>query len=599
MVVTIYRNIYSKDEPHYISIDKALDRIKTGASKKLITEIRECIDKERANKIKLNLPSICFSGKFKTRTDEGLLEHSKFIVLDFDEVEELRDFQTEIISKDYVYACWISPRANGLKALVKVASDKHREHFQAILEDFPTADKSGVNESRVCYESYDPDIYINKDCKPFTRLKKVEKIEVFENAEANKTISNILTWLSNRGDAFVSGERNLFIYKFASACCRFGVNEEDTFNFCNSSFLANDNTFTRLECHRTIKSAYKSNKSGTAVFQNDRLVDKITYAEVEINADLYNLDVKPKDVIYGEDVKIQALQLYDNGYESVQGVGNKELDEHFKLKRGEVTLVTGIGNYGKSTFLKWYLLLHAVKYGRKFALFPPEDNPAEEFYFDLVEIYLGCNLTPYGMNRNTRREFEMAYDWVSKHFFYIYPKEASPTPDYIKERFLEMIIKEKVDGCIIDPFNQLTNDYSTVGGRDDKYLESILGDFDRFATLNQVFFLIVAHPKMMHKDATGNYPCPDVFDLSGGAMWNNKMYNILVYHRPNHQQDPNSPHCEVHTKKIKRQKVVGKKGTIELEYIRSKRRFYINGDDVLLSMLRGDTQSQFSEEPHF
>jgi hypothetical protein len=173
----------------------------------------------------------------------------------------------------------------------------------------------------------------------------------------------------------------------------------------------------------------------------------------------------------------------------------------------------------------------------------------------------------------------------SKTFFYIYPKDNSPTPDYIKERFLEMIIKEKVDGCIIDPFNQLTNDYSIVGGRDDKYLEAILGDFDRFATLNQVYFLIVAHPKMMHKDGTGNYPCPDVFDLSGGAMWNNKMYNILVYHRPNHQQDPNSPVCEVHTKKIKRQKIVGKKGTIEMEYIRNKRRFFINGEDVLRTML--------------
>jgi len=162
-----------------------------------------------------------------------------------------------------------------------------------------------------------------------------------------------------------------------------------------------------------------------------------------------------------------------------------------------------------------------------------------------------------------------------------------------------MIIKEKVDGCIIDPFNQLTNDYGSVGGRDDKYLEAVLGDFDRFATLNQVFFLIVAHPKGMHKDATGNYPCPDVFDLSGGAMWNNKMYNILVYHRPNHQQDPNSPQCEVHTKKIKRQKIVGKKGTLEMEYIRNKRRFFINGEDVLLSIFRGNTEPNILEEPPF
>jgi hypothetical protein len=64
------------------------------------------------------------------------------------------------------------------------------------------------------------------------------------------------------------------------------------------------------------------------------------------------------------------------------------------------------------------------------------------------------------------------------------------------------------------------------------------------------------------------------------------MYNILVYHRPNHQQDPNSPICEVHTKKIKRQKIVGKKGVVDLEYIRQKRRFYVNGEDIIVSLTR-------------
>lgn len=580
-ICTIYKNIYSKDEPHYITIDKALERIKTGASQKMIEDIRACIDKERANTIKLNLPSVCFSGKFKTRTDEGLLEHSHFLVLDFDEVEDLREFQTEVINKDYVYACWVSPRGNGLKALVKLASTKHREHFLAILEDFPTADKSGINESRVCYESYDPAIYINTKCSAFKRTKRVEKIEVQETKGVAETVTNILKWLSNRGDAFVSGERNLFIFKFASACCRFGVPQDETFAYCNNNFLANDNTFTRTECERTIRSAYKANKPNTAVFQNERLVDSVTYGEIVLNTDIYNLDIKPKDVIYGEDVKENAMRLYDNGYEQVQGIGNETLDSYFKLKRGEVSLITGIGNYGKSTYLKWYLMLHAIKFGRKFAFFPPEDNPPEEFYFDLVEIYLGCNLTPSNFTRTNRAVYEMAYDWVSKHFFYIYPKDVSPTPDYIKERFLEMIIKEKVDGCVIDPFNQMTNDYNSAGGRSDKYLEAILGDFDRFATINQIYLIIVAHPHKMHKDASGNYPCPDVYDIADGAMWNNKMYNILVYHRPNHQKDPMSPACELHTKKIKRQKVVGKKGVMEFEYIRQRRRYFIDGVDLI------------------
>jgi hypothetical protein len=84
MIATIFKNIFSK-EPHFITIEKALERIKSGSSKELVIEIRNTLDKEKANKIKLNLPSVCFSGKFgNDRKDEQLIEHSGFIVLDFD-----------------------------------------------------------------------------------------------------------------------------------------------------------------------------------------------------------------------------------------------------------------------------------------------------------------------------------------------------------------------------------------------------------------------------------------------------------------------------------------------------------------------------------
>jgi hypothetical protein len=72
-----------------------------------------------------------------------------------------------------------------------------------------------------------------------------------------------------------------------------------------------------------------------------------------------------------------------------------------------------------------------------------------------VEIYLGCDCTPFNYNKPSKEVYETAYDFISKHFFYVYPKEVAPTPDYIKERFLELIIKEKVTGCIVDPFQSV------------------------------------------------------------------------------------------------------------------------------------------------
>lgn len=597
-MVTIYKNIFSK-EPNYISIDKALERIKIGKSKELVLEIRQQLDKERSNKLKCNLPSVCFSGKFdNTRTDSGLIEHSGFIVLDFDDCKDVQADKVEICKNKYVYSCWISPSGNGIKSLVKIAdTSKHKEHFEALRDIFKDVDKSGANLARVCYESWDEQIYINQNAEVFNKLKKTEKVIEEQKVENHLDIfEKILKWLTNKGDAFVTGERNAFIFKLASACCRFGIYENNCYSMCKISFLTNEKSFSDSELSRTIKSAYKSNNVffASAEFSNDVLVDKISRNEIktkEIDPDIYNMDIKPKDVIFGEDVKADAIDIYENGYRDVESMGVPEIDEHFKMKRGEITLLTGYGNYGKSSLLKYLLILKIVKYGKKFALFSPEDNPAHEFYHDLTEIYLGCDCTPKNPNRPNRVKYESAYDFISKNIFYVYPKDISPTPSYIKERFLELIIKEKVDGCVIDPFNQMTNDYNSSGGRSDKYLETFLSDCSRFAQINDVYFIIVAHPKAAKLDSSGNYPCPDVFDVADGAMWNNKMDNIIVYHRPNHQTDPTSPISELHSKKIRRQKTVGKKGYVTFELSRKTRRFLFNGVDYLEEYVKPQSYS--------
>jgi len=519
MSLTIFKNIYSKD-PIYISVDKALERIKSGRSKVLVDEIRGTLEKEKASKLKMNLPSVCFSGTFgKNRQDVDLIEHSGFIVLDFDNVSDLREKQTEIISKDFVYACWVSPSGNGLKALIRISEPtKHREHFQALQDVFPEIDRSGVNPSRVCFESYDPEIYIYPDAKIFTHVKVTETISTTETLlEEEKIFKNILQWLTNKNEAFVTGERNNFIFKLASACCRFGLPQDSADYLINSEFLVNSD-FSKKEADRTIRSAYRANGAnfGTAAFENERLVEVTTHKEIKIDSTIYDESIRPKDVIYGIDVKENAMSIHDNGYALVKGIGVREFDYLFKMKRGEITLLSGIGNTGKTTLMKWLWLMRSIIFGEKFASFSPEDNPPEEYYHDFTEMLLGCDCTPANPNRPSKEAYEAAYDYVSKAVFYLYPKDDLPTPEYIKERFLELIIKEKVDGVAIDPFNQLANDYGK-SGRSDKYLETFLGGMSRFAQNNEVYLTIIAHPHKLQKQADGNYPCPDVFDISDGA----------------------------------------------------------------------------------
>lgn len=74
---------------------------------------------------------------------------------------------------EYVYSCWTSPSGTGVKALVKITNpERHRDHFRALVKYFDRThglelDESGINESRACFESHDPDIIIKDDSKKF------------------------------------------------------------------------------------------------------------------------------------------------------------------------------------------------------------------------------------------------------------------------------------------------------------------------------------------------------------------------------------------------------------------------------------------------
>ena len=586
-MITVYKNIFHKEktDAFYITIEKALERIKNGSSKIAIDELRLTTDKEKAQSLKKNLPCVLFSGKFTDRKDECLIEHSGYLVLDFDNVFDVNLTKKDIFEKDFVKASWISPSGTGVKALVKIAEKtKHREHFQALLDIFPQIDKSGINESRVCYESYDKDIFIKEQVKPFTEIKIYERVEQKQAVDVDEKFQKLLVWLNNKGDTFVSGSRNAYIHKLASSCCRFGIPECSCVSLIKHHITNGDSTFSQKECELAIKSAYKSNNFGTAEFEKTEFVEKVTRKLVILTPEEQDVDIKPKDVIYGIDVKEDALNLYRKGYEDCHETGVQEINGLFKWKRGELTLLTGIGNYGKSTFMKYLMVIQVVLYDKKIAIFSPEEAPAHEFYNDLVEIYLGCNCTPTNRERPSENIYEKAYDRMTKNVFFIYPNELAPTPEYVKTRFLELKIKEKVEFCIIDPFNQMTNDYGKAG-RSDKYLETLLSDFGRFAKDNSLYFLIIAHPKALQKKVDGNYPCPEVFDIADGAMWNNKMDNILVYHLPIRQTDVESTVCEFHSKKIRRRKTVGSIGVLQFEYLPKKRRYLFNGIDVLENIL--------------
>lgn len=582
-MITFFKSLFDTGTPQHITVDEALQRIERGDSLSLVHEIRGIVDKEKRNSAKLNLPCICFSGEFTERKDTALVKHSGFIVLDFDDVG--LDYRGELEKCEYCYACWLSPSGNGFKMLIRIKEPEHHAaHFLSIQKDlFPLCDPSGKNISRVCFESYDPEIYINKNAKVYSKIFKetfsTKAVYTDKVIGVEDSFKNLVKWLTNKNNVFASGNRNNYIFTLASACCRYGVHEADAVNLIGNEYLTGDTTFSRSEAERTIKSAYKSNTFGTCSFDNSyNLVTTTSGVEIDLSDIEDNTPVK--DIVYSDDAKEDALRILMSGYEAAEETGVNGID--FRLRRGDITLLSGIGNYGKSTLLNYIMQVKSVKDGDKWCVFTPETNPAAVFYHEHVEILKGLRLDGGYNHGMTNDEYLKAYDWIGKHFFYCYPKENDHTPEYILERFLEMVIKEKVKGVVIDPFNKMSNDTKADGYRDDKYLARVISMFSRFAKENNIFFIVVAHPKVVQKaDNKIDYICPQVFDIAGGAMWNNMMDNILMFHRPFYQSDAQNQTAEFHKKKIRYKKQVGEVGMVEMQYDPLRRRFYINGTDWL------------------
>jgi hypothetical protein len=225
-IVTIFRNIRETETPFHRSVAFVLNRIRDGASKDIVSRIRKEKDKASRNEIKKELPAVCFSGFFTKRSDATIQEHSGFICLDFDGYNAKKDMKAERdrLEKDkYIYSVFTSPSGNGLKALVRIPQDpdNHTNYFNALEKHFSSEhfDKTCKNVSRVCYESYDPLIYLNEKSEVWTGIEDAEYVEVETQRDAptipitdeNKTADILIKWW-NKKYGLVQGERNHNVY---------------------------------------------------------------------------------------------------------------------------------------------------------------------------------------------------------------------------------------------------------------------------------------------------------------------------------------------------------------------------------------------------
>lgn len=341
MIVTIFRDLLkTTDVPYHVSIDKVIDRIRIGKSKDKIELIRNG-DKE----IKKKLPCILFSGSFSERNANGLIEHSGLMVLDFDNIPplEYHKVNDNLKSNPYCFCTFRSPSGDGLKVVIKIDKcdkSRHSKIFEQFSLDYSYdyLDKSGSDLSRVCFESFDPEIWVNKDCQIYnpTIIDKgyqiKDRVPLIPITDNDIIINKIMEW--NWAKDFREGERNAFVFDVASAFCEYGVDQTNAEYYIENNIVHGD--FSQSEMVNTIKSAYRSRQFNSKYFENYDKINKIAIdipKGVDVVTQKYNINSDIFEEIKSNDEHLDFWSQDDKGKININPIFYKRFLERNGFKK--------------------------------------------------------------------------------------------------------------------------------------------------------------------------------------------------------------------------------------------------------------------------
>jgi hypothetical protein len=282
---TIFRNFTIPVEDKSLMLiakDIASDKYKVQVEE--IRNLNTQGKKQEADNKKKQLLAFTPSATFKEKRQLPLLVmYSGFIHLDFDKLneEELNNAFDIINQIPYTFLCFKSPSGNGLKVFIEVNTglEQHELAYAKVLNFYEgkiglKADPSCKDVTRLCFVSYDPQLYKNISNQKFivdetlinidVPMQPTEKKEIIAEDTNNlnaELIFNQQILFTNQKLSYENGNRNNYIYLLASNCNRVGLSQSDTEILCASHF-----DLSQREIQDAVKSAYTKHTMEFAKF---------------------------------------------------------------------------------------------------------------------------------------------------------------------------------------------------------------------------------------------------------------------------------------------------------------------------------------------
>ena len=504
---------------------------------------------------KRELPVVMFSGLFEGRKDEDLKEHSGVIVLDFDHID-VANSKNALATDEYILSCWVSPSGDGLKALVKIAQPrKHRDHFRAIASYMDRqygleVDSTGQNESRLCFESYDPEIIINEDSKVFTAVLS-ERTEVQSvSSNAQNTDYNKLAVLASMIRRAEDGEKHIELLKASNLAGGFitagRVEEEEAKRVLIKEILKRE-VDSEENAIKTIEEGIERGKTMP--------VQDVVDSENRVKREMLIND-GDMSFISDADSDFQWINKFASG-EIPKGLdtGNARLDQYFRYKT-EFLIINGHSNVGKTTMALYMMVNSALRHNWRWIVYSSENKTAA-IKMRLMEFVLNKPI-----DLMDREERKSAFNWVSYHFKVISNADVYSYMDLII--FAEKLIQYEGDyhGFFVDPYNSLKiqlNQGAAISTHEYHY--EAASELLTFTNRHNMAMWLNAHSvteSQRRKGEDGLPIAPFAEDTEGGGKFVNRADCFLTFHRRVQAQTSEDKRImEFHVRKVRSQETGG------------------------------------------
>lgn len=265
MKFTLFQNF--NEVINTIPVEQIVTEIKEGTYKSQILYLRKSLEQgkmEPYEKAKKSLLAFTPSATFKGgRKLDYLQNYNQIIVLDIDKVEKnkLAEIKQKAIELSTTFVAFISPSNNGLKLFVKVSTnqDEHKNTYNIIKEFYEKEleieiDKSGKDITRLCFYSYDPEIFFNPNADIFLVTERSRSAESnISNLNTPDLLYDHCVRFTKQKMDYVEGNRNNFVHQLACNLNRKGISYAEALGF-----ILSDYNYNEIEVMNAVKSAYNN-----------------------------------------------------------------------------------------------------------------------------------------------------------------------------------------------------------------------------------------------------------------------------------------------------------------------------------------------------